>query len=68
MIERVLTYVRSVLAGEIQGDPVVGRYLMDALCTNTEGLDKAGFASSLQVSTRSISLDVLIFGTDLDAE
>lgn len=50
MLDRVLTYVRSVIAGETQGDPVVGRYLMDTLGTSTEGLEKAGFASSLQVS------------------
>ncbi len=41
---------------------------MDALCTNNEGLDKAGFASSLQVSTRSISLNVFIWGWNSDAE
>jgi len=49
MLDRVLTYVRGVVAGEIKGDPAVGRYLMDALGANTEDLEKNGFNASLQV-------------------
>lgn len=40
MVDRVLTYVRSVLAGEAQGDVAVGRYLMDTLSTTTAGIEK----------------------------
>ncbi len=49
MLDRVLTYVRSVLAGETAGDPALGRYLMDTLGASTEDLEKGGFNSSLQV-------------------
>jgi len=31
MIDRVLAYVRRVLAGEVPGDKALGRYLMDTL-------------------------------------
>lgn len=50
MLDRVLTYVRSVLAGEVKGDPAVGRYLMDTLGASTSELEKGGFNTSLQVS------------------
>ena len=50
MLDRVLTYVRSVIAGETKGDPAIGRYLLETFATSTEGLDKGSFASSLQVS------------------
>ena len=50
MLDRVLVYVRAVIAGERKGDASVGRYLMDALGTSTEDLEKGGFNSSLQVS------------------
>lgn len=49
MLDRVLAYVRSVLAGEVKGDAAVGRYLMDAFGTSTEELEKGTFNSSLQV-------------------
>ena len=49
MLDRVLAYVRAVLAGERQGDPAVGRYLMDTLGASTEDLEKGGFQASLQV-------------------
>lgn len=49
MLGRVLTYVRSVIAGERKGDAAVGRYLMDTLGSSTEDLEKGGFNSSLQV-------------------
>lgn len=49
MLGRVLTYVRSVIAGERKGDAAVGRYLMDTLGASTEDLEKGGFNSSLQV-------------------
>ncbi|KAJ7591647.1 JAB1/Mov34/MPN/PAD-1 ubiquitin protease-domain-containing protein [Mycena floridula] len=48
MLDRVLTYVRSVLAGEVKGDPAVGRYLMDTLGASTNELEKGGFNNSLQ--------------------
>ncbi|KAK7470348.1 hypothetical protein VKT23_001776 [Stygiomarasmius scandens] len=48
MLDRVLTYVRAVLAGETKGDPAVGRYLMDTLGANTEDLEKGGFNARLQ--------------------
>lgn len=51
MLDRVLAYVRDVLSGQKKGDPAIGRYLMDALGTNTEGFEKAGFNSSLQVTS-----------------
>ena len=49
MLDRVLSYVRAVLAGEKKGDAAVGRYLMDTFGTGTEELEKGGFANSLQV-------------------
>jgi hypothetical protein len=49
MLDRVLAYVRDVLSGQKKGDPAVGRYLMDTLGASTEGLEKGGFNSSLQV-------------------
>lgn len=58
MIDRVLTYVRGVVAGEIKGDAAVGRYLLDTLSTSTEGLDKTGFASSLQVRLLLVIMNV----------
>ncbi|KAI5118024.1 hypothetical protein M0805_004889 [Coniferiporia weirii] len=48
MLDRVLTYVRSVIAGETKGDPEIGRYLLETFSTSTEGLDQGSFASSLQ--------------------
>jgi translation initiation factor 3 subunit F len=49
MLDRVLGYVRGVLAGEQQGDAALGRYLMDAFGAAAEDIEKGGFASSLQV-------------------
>lgn len=48
MLDRVLTYVRAVIAGEREGDATVGRYLIDTLGADTEDLEKGGFNSSLQ--------------------
>jgi len=48
MLDRVLGYVRSVLAGEVQGDPAVGRYLLDTFASSTDDLEKGGFNASLQ--------------------
>ncbi|KAF5358991.1 hypothetical protein D9758_004839 [Tetrapyrgos nigripes] len=48
MLDRVLAYVRAVLAGETKGDPAVGRYLMDTLGANTDDLEKGGFNARLQ--------------------
>ena len=50
MLDRVLAYVRDVLSGQKQGVPAVGRYLMNTLGPSTEGLEKGGFNSSLQVN------------------
>jgi translation initiation factor 3 subunit F len=47
MIDRVLTYVRRVLSGEIVGDKTVGKLLLDALSTSTKGFEK-GFNAHLQ--------------------
>ncbi|CAK5275442.1 unnamed protein product [Mycena citricolor] len=47
MLDRVLGYVRSVIADEIPGDKALGRYLMDALCISAVGEDKA-FNAALQ--------------------
>ena len=52
MLDRVLSYVRSVLAGDVQGDPAVGRYLLDTFAASTDDLEKGGFNASLQVSGR----------------
>ena len=49
MLDRVLAYVRSVLAGESKGDAAVGRYLMETFGASTEELDKGAFNASLQV-------------------
>ena len=51
MLDRVLAYVRAVIAGEIKGDAAVGKYLMDMLGASTEDLEKGGFNASLQVCT-----------------
>ena len=40
MVDRVLSYVRSVLTGEVDGDIAVGRYLMDTLSATTAGIEK----------------------------
>lgn len=48
MLDRVLSYVQSVLSGEVKGDPAIGRYLMDTLGASTEDLEKGGFNASLQ--------------------
>lgn len=53
MVDRVLAYVRSVIAGEVEGDVTVGRYLLDTLNVSTSGMDKGKleelFNSHLQV-------------------
>ena len=53
MLDRVLSYVRSVLAGEVKGDAAVGRYLMDTFGASTEELEKGAFNTSLQVCSLS---------------
>lgn len=55
MLDRVLVYVRSVLAGEVKGDAAVGRYLMDTFGASTEELEKGAFNASLQVCHISFS-------------
>ena len=59
MLDRVLTYVQSVLSGEVKGDAAVGRYLMDALGPSTEDLEKGGFNSHLQVGSSSAAFTEL---------
>ncbi|EJF62369.1 Mov34-domain-containing protein [Dichomitus squalens LYAD-421 SS1] len=48
MLDRVLSYVQSVLSGEVKGDAAIGRYLMDALGPSTEDLERGEFNSHLQ--------------------
>ncbi|KAH7930643.1 Mov34-domain-containing protein [Leucogyrophana mollusca] len=48
MLDRVLGYVQKVLAGEVEGDRAVGRYLMDTLGASTDDIEKGGFNTSLQ--------------------
>jgi len=48
MLDRVLGYVRSILSGEVKGDPAVGRYLMDTFGASTDDVEKGGFNASLQ--------------------
>ena len=55
MLDRVLSYVREVLAGKKKGDPAIGRYLMDTLGASTDDLEKGGFNASLQVRVLGIS-------------
>lgn len=45
MIDRVQGYVQSVVKGESEGDPAIGRYLLDTLNTTTEGLEKGKLES-----------------------
>lgn len=59
MLDRVLAYVRSVLAGETKGDPALGRYLMDTLGASTDDLEKGGFNASLQVCLPVLFLVIL---------
>jgi len=47
-LDRVLSYVQAVLAGERKGDAAIGRYLMDTLGSSADDLEKSGFNSSLQ--------------------
>lgn len=49
MIERVQTYVQSVINGEIEGDASIGRYLLDTLNTTTEGLEKGKLESLFNI-------------------
>ena len=46
MLNRVLTYVQSVLRGEVVGDKAVGRYLMDVLGTGVD--EDGGWTAGLQ--------------------
>lgn len=62
MLDRVLAYVRSVIAGETKGDPAIGRFLLDTFATSTEGLDQGSFASSLQVCQTA----TLVFRSEAD--
>lgn len=64
MLDRVLAYVRSVIAGEIEGDPAIGRYLLETFATSTEGLDQGSFARSLQVRSSIIVISMIVGFTD----
>lgn len=63
MIDRVQTYIQSVLSGEIESDVSVGRYLLETLSTATDGLESGRleslFNSHLQV--RRISLYSFVY-------
>jgi len=51
MLDRVLAYVRQVLAGEVEGDKALGRYLMDTLgvaAIGEKGGEDKAFNASLQ--------------------
>ncbi|KAK7061996.1 eukaryotic translation initiation factor 3 subunit F [Favolaschia claudopus] len=51
MLDRVLAYVRQVLAGEVPGDKALGRYLMDTLgvaAIGEKGGEDKAFNASLQ--------------------
>ncbi len=50
MLDRVLSYVRQVLVGEVKGNAAVGRYLMNTFGASTDELEKGAFNTSLQVS------------------
>ena len=59
MVDRVQTYIQSVLAGETEGDVSVGRYLLETLSTATDGLESGRlenlFNSHLQVCRVSLN-------------
>jgi hypothetical protein len=67
MIERVQTYVQRVVEGDIEGDPAIGRFLLDTLNTTTEGLEKGKleslFNSHVQVRAE---LDACTYATDTE--
>lgn len=58
MLDRVLSYVRAVLVGEREGDPAVGRYLLDTLgaAPGFDDGERGGFNASLQASVRCVSV------------
>ena len=45
MVDRVLAYVQSVLAGEIEGDASLGQLLLNTLNQSTRGLELDGAAA-----------------------
>ena len=47
VLDRVLGYIHSVLVDGVQGDPAVGRYLLDTLAAST---GDRGFNASLRVN------------------
>lgn len=53
-LERVLTYVRKVLAGEIEGDRAVGRYLSDTIGVVPAGLDENVLESLFQSHLQNV--------------
>ncbi|CCO31886.1 Eukaryotic translation initiation factor 3 subunit F Short=eIF3f [Rhizoctonia solani AG-1 IB] len=70
MIDRVLAYVKQVVSGEIEGDPSVGRYLLDTLKASSTSLDKEKietlFNSQLQ-DTLTISYLANIVRSEVEA-
>lgn len=63
MLDRVLTYVQKVLAGEVKGDAAIGRYLMDALgaAPGQDDVERSGFNTTLQVcSVAFVALSLMI--------
>lgn len=66
MIDRVQTYVQSILDGDIEGDPSIGRFLLDTLNTTTEGLEKGKLESLFNIHVqvrcaRSIDQILILF-------
>jgi translation initiation factor 3 subunit F len=61
-LKRVLQYVREVIEGKRKGDPVVGRYVIDAVSTVPigNGLDATSGASELETLFNSHLQDVLM--------
>lgn len=53
-LDRVLTYVRQVLAGEIEGDKAVGRYLSDTIGVVPAGLDEPVLESLFQTHLQDV--------------
>jgi len=49
MIDRVHAYVQGVIQGEIEGDPSIGRFLLDTLTATTEGLEKGKLESLFNI-------------------
>ena len=65
MLDRVLSYVRAVLAGETPGDAAVGRYLMDAFGAGAEDIEKGGVVVYLQQILEKTVRDLVLTGENM---